>query len=294
MKYLSIILIFLITSCFNSKDSKAVNIYTEEIILNMNTLDSKEDITYYDLNDLSYFSNKNLIKSLTLRGGTFTDLDPLSGMFNLEELDIGLNYNIFDLSPLRTLVNLRKLSLSSMRIESIEPISSLVNLKYLELFYRDKYYKELVPLKNLEVLRLHNGTAQDLDVTYIAQLQLLKELMISVRPIIYNIELLANLTNLEKLEIHFPNFIDLSWIPNLQKLTYLELRDCKIKDVTPLLELPLLTELYLPSTTVYNIDPLLESKSIKQIIGPILINMNPDVYEKFSELGIDFIPFSGR
>jgi Leucine-rich repeat (LRR) protein len=245
--------------------------------------------TYWDMNDLTYFLNDTSIKSLDLFNGTFHNLNPLAELKELEELSIKGNDYITDISPIGSLINLKKLSLSNnCREESIVPISALTNLLHLELFYNDRYFKELVPLQQLEYLMLRGY--EKLDASYIGQLYSLKELYIDCGPII-NIELLKNLTNLEKFYIDSDG-LDISWITHLQKLRELELRVNRINDISPLLELPNLVDVSLHKTVVRDIRPLSESKSIKRITGFVLEDntMNIDIF-LFIERGIEFTPY---
>jgi Leucine-rich repeat (LRR) protein len=254
--------------------------------------------TYYDINDLTYFLADTSIKKLRLYRGTFHDLSPLAELTDLEELDITGNRYITDISPIGALVNLKKLMLFNEYYEGgIEALSSLVNLRYLDLLYKNKYYRELLPLKNLEELYLHNISPSQLDVSYIAQLRSLKVLGISngTNDVdgIMNIRQLGNLVNLERIFISGAIDLDISWIIRLQKLRKLELRVNRIDDISPLLELPNLVDVDLHETVVRDILPLSESRSIKSITGFVLENTTGemDILSLFWDRGIEFIPF---
>jgi Leucine-rich repeat (LRR) protein len=190
---------------------------------------------------------------------------------------------------------LKKLILHNYaREESIEALSSLVNLENLILYHNDRYYRELVPLQRLEVLNLTNAIMKELDVTYIAQIPSLKELTINGggNPEgILNIEQLKNLVNLEKLSISSSDNRDISWITHLQKLKKLEMQRCTIGDIRPLLELPNLVSVRLYQMEVKDITPLLESRSIKSIDGLIIREENYEIPRLFRERGIQFSPY---
>jgi hypothetical protein len=254
--------------------------------------------TYYNMNDLTYFLEDTSIKSLRFYRGTFSDLSPLAELTELEELEITGNRYITNISPIDSLLNLKKLTLHNEAYGgNIEAISSLVNLRYLYLFYKDIYYRELLPLQKLEVLRLTNNSPADLDVTYIAQLHSLKELVISPSyrdTSLMNIEQLGSLVNLEKISIHNLIETDISWITSLQELKEVFFHNTTIKDINPLLELPNLITVNLYQSVVNDITPLLESKSIKSIHDPY-IEDGVDALELihlFGERGIDFFPFT--
>jgi Leucine-rich repeat (LRR) protein len=213
----------------------------------------------------------------------------------MEELDIINNNYIHDITPLASLVNLKKLTLViCYNIESIEPISSLVNLKYLNIDYDDTYYEELAALQNLEFLDLSTSYPgmEEIDVVHVVKLSLLKELSIKVGlhhssrfGRIRNINLLENLVNLEVLS--FRNVApDISWITGLKKLKKFEINDGYIEDLRPLLELPGLVEVNLAFSEIKDISVLLESKTIKKIRGPRL--WDNELLTRFAQKGIEY------
>jgi Leucine-rich repeat (LRR) protein len=253
--------------------------------------------TYWDMNDLTYFLSDTSIKSLRLYKGTFHDLAPLAELTELEELEISSNRHIADISSLGALVNLKKLWLTNIAMEEgIEALSSLVNLRYLNIFYKDRYYRELLPLQNLEILILHQSIHSYLDASYIAQLRSLKELEISsflVKGSIENIEQLGNLVNLEELNISAVIDLDISWITHLKKLKNVRFEACTLNDVSPLAELPNLVSVSLPRSTVNDITPLLESASIKTLGGNYVEDSDiSELIRIFRERGIEFSPFT--
>ena len=255
---------------------------------------------YWEVNDLSDFLTYLDDPSIQILGfyrGTFSDLSPLSDLSELKELSIDFNRNVTNISPLASLVNLKKLILFETGMKNIEPISSLVNLRHLEIRdweLKERYFREFLPLQQLEILVLLTGTL--LDAAYISQLHSLKELNITPRwegdieADIVSIELLGNLSNLERLTIWAVPNLDISWIADLQNLEYLELRGCMINDISPLLTLPHLVEVNLIASTVGDFTPLLESKSIKSITGFYGENFSDELIVQFRERGIEFQP----
>ena len=251
-----------------------------------------------DLSDLLAYLDDPSIQILGFYRGTFSDLSPLSDLSELKELSIDFNRNVTDISPLASLVNLKKLILFETGMKNIEPISSLVNLRHLEIRdweLQERYFRELLPLQQLETLVLTNGAW--LDAASISQLRSLRELNITpgggrnIEPTnIVNIELLGNLSNLEKLTILGVRNLDISWITSLQNLEYLELRACTIDDISPLLALPRLVKVSLLASTVGDFTPLLESKSIKSITGFYGENFSDELIVQFRERGIEFQP----
>jgi len=254
--------------------------------------------TYFNVDDLSFLLDDTSIKSLNLSGGTFFDLSVLTAFKGLEELKITSNTYITDISPLSSLENLKKLELFNIdNLESIKPLSSLINLQYLRLSYSDNYFRELVPLQCLEVLDLTalGIMSEEHNITYIAQLQSLKELCLNTGVII-NGEHLSKLVNLERLYFSGYEF-KLSWIISLKNIKELII-NCRspINDVSPLLELPNLTKVNFCWTKIKDIRPLLQSKSLKKVTITIFEDDTfSDVYSLFEEKGIELQSFnSGR
>jgi len=185
-------------SCFGSKQDLAALPATNDESVSTNspentTAESRNtmplpfrwqaaDGTFVHVNDLSSllaYIDDTSIRSLKLYRGTFTDLSSLVILTELEELEIGGNGYLIDISALRALTNLKSLQLlnsSRTFTASLEPLSSLVNLRRLELWHSGSYYRELLPLQQLETLKLSNGDFQEFDFSYIAQLYSLKEL----------------------------------------------------------------------------------------------------------------------
>ncbi|MDR0442850.1 MAG: hypothetical protein LBH44_05540 [Treponema sp.] len=264
---------------------------------------SYEGVT--DLSKFIAFLGDPSVKSLKFYSGTFSDLSPLATLTGLEELEISGNRNVTNISPLSSLVNLKSLTLWSLSLESIEPLSSLVNLRYLELSDAHEHtdFRELLPLQQLETLRLYMYNRPTLDVACIAQLQSLTELNITpgiersssaTKVMKTNIKQLQNLINLENLAISGVD-LDISWITQLQKLQKISLRYCEIDDISPLAKLPNLVDVYLYESEVRDITPLLESRSIKKIeqnVDSYTVCENHNILiDMFMEQGIEFRHF---
>ena len=274
MKYICAILIAMtLCSCFASRtDSRSDSIEVSEVENNRTIqqpfsrfIGGDEFLHVNDLSSLLAYLDDTPIRALGFRFGTFSDLSPLSALTELVDLDIRFNDNITDLSPLGSLVSLQRLALNQRFVGSIEPLSLLVNLQYLNLVYVNSNYRELLPLQNLETLILSERGEGCLDVTYISQLRSLRVLDISSRSI-NNIGLLGNLVNLEKLVIRGDGRIDLSWVRSLQNIKYLELYGTAIECINVLAELSNLVEVHLFNSVLSDPTPLLESRSIQIIV----------------------------
>ena len=86
------------------------------------------------------------------------DIEALSGLTNLEELALCIDYRVLDLSPLASLQDLRALTLfcqgndwSKPSLTDLTPIGQLSNLQSLALYERN--ITNIAPLQNLSHLQ---------------------------------------------------------------------------------------------------------------------------------------------
>ncbi|KGL45766.1 MucBP domain-containing protein [Listeria sp. SHR_NRA_18] len=105
-----------------------------------------------DITDLAYFAPLKKLRVLHLGGGVsyVTDLSPLRGLTQLEELYIWSNEGIADLSPLANLKKLEQLQLNKTSVTSIAPLRNLTHLKHLSI---DGYFDDAWTLKDLPLLQ---------------------------------------------------------------------------------------------------------------------------------------------
>ena len=149
------------------------------------------------------------LKLLDFIGCEITDLEPLRGLTGLETLELGNWSNrVTDLEPLAGLTNLSTLSVPSVNISDLGPLASLTNLRNL----------------SLTVFRCEFCDPGAID----------------------NVEALAGLTKLTRLDLSGNQIGDLSPLSGLQELEALDISgNYPITDLDPLLELGQLTELRL-------------------------------------------------
>jgi len=104
----------------------------------------------------------NSVKTLSLRGGNFTNYESLSEMRNLTSLDLGYSSNIKSLEPFKGITNLTSFSLSGSYNIDITPLANLVNLTVLKLWNNN--ITDITPLAgliNLEELDLGSNNIND-------------------------------------------------------------------------------------------------------------------------------------
>ena len=149
---------------------------------------------------------------------------------------------IADLSPLRELVNLRRLVLTESSASDFSPLSDLLSLEYLDLSRSSvKDIKFLRKLVNLRVLNCEENE-------------------------ISNIKPLSGLVNLEYLILRKCPIVDISPLSFLLRLTYLFLEHTNIEDITPLSNHVNLKLIDLSSTQITDFSPLGSLGNLKEIL----------------------------
>jgi Leucine-rich repeat (LRR) protein len=156
----------------------------KELPYNFPPQTTKEFFNGLGLHQLMNTNVKDIVE-LDLQTKQIFDLTPIASLVNLKTLYLGGN-QIFDLTPLASLVNLKTLNLTNNRIVDITPLSSLTELKNLDLSKNN--ISDLSPfsngsvLKKLEVLYLHNNKIVDLSP--IKSCENIKEIRLMNNPII--------------------------------------------------------------------------------------------------------------
>ena len=152
---------------------------------------------------------------------------------NLEELGVSLR-NIYDISPLGSLQNLRSLRMGgSSSVEDYSPLANLTNLTYIDLggtgISNIDFLSNLTELTGLDLFNNNITSTQS-----ILPLTKLEFLLLNGN----NIEDISGLRNLNNLEILllYDNIIsDISSLQNLSKLRQVSLSSNNISDITPLI-----------------------------------------------------------
>ena len=110
-----------------------------------------------DLTGLEY--TMNTLRILIIRHNQISDISPLAGLVNLENLSLFSN-QISNVSPLAKLKNLRILDLKNNQISNVSPLAGLVNLEYLWLVGNP--ISDTSPLR--ELLRQNPNLKTDIDI----------------------------------------------------------------------------------------------------------------------------------
>lgn len=136
-----------------------------------------------------------------------------------------------DISILSRLKTLERLSIYSLKVESLEPLGDLENLKALTIM--NSHARNLTGLERLTSLERLDLTNNDIG----------------------DIAPLKDLKNLELLQLTNNKIKDLGPLSNLSRLTDIYLEENNIEDVRPLTNLTSLTAIHLDENRVTNISP---------------------------------------
>ena len=93
------------------------------------------------------------LRTLNLMQNDLTDVSALRRLSSLEELSLGLNERLADISPLAKLTALRSLSISGTAVTDLSPLASLTGLETLDIEgCRIESIEPLLGLKGLRTL----------------------------------------------------------------------------------------------------------------------------------------------
>lgn len=154
--------------------------------------------------EMDLFTDLSITKNMYL-----VSLKGLEKATNLESLTLFEN-SIRDLSPIKTLKNLKTINMDSNYIEDISALENLSSLQSISFISNEiKDMTSLQNLKNLKLINLGKNKIQDLSP-------------------------LKNLGKLENLSLYDNEIEDISTLKNLPGITYLRLENNNIKDVSVL------------------------------------------------------------
>ena len=248
-------------------------------IKDISPLKDLKNLEYLDLRDcqklrdIGPLSNLTNLKTLALNGTDLHDLQPLNNLENLNYLILGsftsmyfrpLESRIKDISPLKDLHSLKDLILGTMpSIESFSPLSSLTNLERLTLSKVNtidfSFFRHLNKLELLGII----GT-ECKNISYIKELKNLKKLNI-IRSDLNSIAGIEKLVNLSELRLRETRIKDISHVQNLRNLNELDLSSTDVESVKHLKKLYNLRKLNLSKSKVKNIKPLKSLKNLKEL-----------------------------
>ena len=160
---------------------------------------------------------------------------------------------VHDLTGLQLATNLIHLELDNSRVADTSPLTSLTNLRFLEIHGDSADLSFLAGLPNLKDLVIADTNITDL--SFLAGLINLESLAFS-NDNISDISGLAGLTNLKYIHTWGNPFSNLSPLVGLTKLETLDICGAELSDLSPLAGLTGLKELYLRGNGISDISPL--------------------------------------
>ena len=101
------------------------------------------------VSDLDPISNLTSLRNLNVGGNQISDIRPLAGLIHLAGLSLYAN-SVGDIVPLANLTNLTYLNLAHNGVKTLEPLSSLIRLQTLDLF--DNRVRDITPVANMTAL----------------------------------------------------------------------------------------------------------------------------------------------
>jgi hypothetical protein len=280
-----IILVFLvIMSCVPSKEKMRTDNASpsETVLASDKTIDDHSDENGIDLlNKQAENINPISVKkySSTWRD-VVADIGFLAEMHNLGEVNIRGNNLLTDITTLSALTKLKRLTLSyTPNIQSIEPLSNLINLEYLLLNYEKP--SDCAELKNLKDLKeLHLGGTYVTSLFYISSLTELEHLTLFIDNKNIDTHRLERLVNLKYLHLAGDgNRIDLTALSGLKNLEEIHLNHFIDLDLQSLQSLPRLKCINFHNSTVsISIMSLLDNRAIETLGIPSNFGELPKIF----------------
>ncbi len=234
----------------------------DTVLLGTRATAAPEQFGYQQISDLSPLAQLP-IEYLSLTGNEVSDLGPLTGLTELQVLDLGQN-PVRATEVLAELPALREVTLEATGITSVEvfrwselqslnvrttwvtdytPLEECPNLtRLITGSMPEGAAKTLAGLTGLEELRLYSTPQMDLSL--FQRLQRLQKVDFFGSKISHP-EALADLPALGYVNLGETGVEELSFAPTMPALTELDLRENFLTDLTPLLECPWLTRLVL-------------------------------------------------
>ena len=277
--------IFVLSDCdkrLRIEDNNYVN--TESTVTKKEVLESGVKIRKVSLAE-TVSQNMN-IKRIDCANPTQEDIELIGKMINLEELNLSYFTSKIDLSPLESLIHLKKLSLVVGRDAETDtrPLASLQQLEdiYIEGRIDLTFLEEL---DNLKEVVLNRNSIEDLsifqhmeklkqldihcvdhaDFQDIGRLKKLSSINLYIYQSMENIEYLGNLSNLSSLYIESgirsdEKTVNLEFLKNLVLLRNLSIKGIELESIEPLSELTSLENLILSDVVNFesklNLEPI--------------------------------------
>ena len=186
----------------------------------------------------------------------------LQQLYQIERL-FAVDFHFDDINPLSSLNNLKFLDLGLNFIDDIEPLRQLKKLRELIVSTHSLTKFDIIRnFSDLEILDISNGKIEDLN--FLNFLINLKQLDVSSAEV-STFTIPITLKNLEFINLSSNEIDDLDGLVGLTSLKHIDLAVNKIYDIIPLTNLPNLEELNLSYNQIKNIMPLSKLPKLKKL-----------------------------
>ena len=185
----------------------------------------------------------------------------------LEDLDLGMNDALTDISGLRSLVKLKRLNFyGSNNVASINALAGMTELERLNLYMVETPpdFSALKKLTKLVELDLWMTKIQDKDMPLLAGMTELKRLSL-FQTKITTLDSLKGLTKLENLTIDRTGVTSLEPLAGLKNLKYLSMYNTRVASLAPLANLANLEDLTAYGTEIEDLAPLAGATKLRSL-----------------------------
>ncbi len=190
------------------------------------------------------------------------DLGRLTHFDELSSLSVS-SIPIADLHPISKLQTLQALYCSGTQVHDLKPLENLQTLQTLHC--SDTQVHDLKPLENLQTLKvLDCNSTQVHDLKPLENLQTLQALYCSGTQV-HDLKPLENLQTLQTLHCSDTQVHDLKPLENLQTLKVLDCNSTQVHDLKPLENLQTLQALYCSFTQVHDLKPLENLQTLQSL-----------------------------
>ena len=249
----------------NIRDLTGLELATGLTILDLGTelVSGAGYVNSNHISDFSLLSGMTNLERLDLGGNSISDLSVLSGALSsltrLERLYLD-NNSISDVSALSGLTRLELLYLDNNSISDLSPLSGLTGLT--RLYLRNNSISDVSPLSgliNLAGLYLNNNSISDISV--LSGLTRLRLLWLSGNSI-SDVSPLSGLTSLTSLTLSGNSISDVSGLSGLTNLIGLSLSLNNISDISVLSGFTRLRSLLLHTNSISDLSPLVANTGL--------------------------------
>ncbi len=216
------------------------------------------DLNFNDISDITPLKDLLSLEQLRLSTNKISDCSALSKMKKLTDLLLSANnLSTVAITPLETLTQLKRLDITHNQVDDVKLINKLPNLTFLSLEYNP--IANLHVLNNLEnLVNISLGGVPETDLSFLKNAKNLCTAWISNTKLINHEKLGDYCPKLSCCRFFRCKISDITFIANIKNLDMLQLSHTDISSLVPLKSLTKVETLYLNSTKVVDISPILE------------------------------------